>query len=126
MPEHFCVVVHEMYARLANTLSVTDLSFDNSGYVSQARLSGFWGHINLLLGPPEYHVELFIVLSGDGGRECKYDLAALMGMSEVKAWILASDNFASIVDQVEADVLWIEQILSQGLRKSPKFNLIYK
>jgi hypothetical protein len=69
------------------------------------------GSVEFLCGPPEYHAEIFMNVSGSGGTE-RLDLARMMSVQEVRDWFAKNRGVHVGSDTLESEVLKLVALLA--------------
>jgi len=89
------------------------------GLVTRISYSFGRGIVEFLLGPPEYHVEIFISTINVDGNFDRYDLAKLMSISRLRTWIINNKPDINCNDKIKAEIDWYVLLLKEikGLDK---------
>lgn len=113
-------LVEIYYQRHQSTLNLDRLIFEESGFVSCAKMFGGEGTVEIFCGPPEYHAEIFITTLKDSKR---WNLADLMIEETLKHWLVGYSAKASCLgkNELEADIEWVFLILIEGLIGTTRF-----
>ena len=104
-----------------NDLKLANPKFGSyNSAISQAIMSGSGGFVEILYGPPEFHVELFITSSKEKRR---WELRDLMSIGTVRAWLVnySQRSIPQGKSPLECEVEWIFLILIDGLKGIANF-----
>ena len=116
--ERLISIYHQQHQ---NDLKLANPSFGcyNSA-ISKATMSGSGGFVEILYGPPDFHVELFITSSKEKRR---WELRDLMSIGTVRAWLVnySQQSIPQGKSHLEREVEWIFLILIDGLKGIANF-----
>lgn len=92
------------------------------GFVSSATIATRAGAIELLFGPPEYHVELFV---RDSATERRWRFADVVQLSGVRSWLEVNPFGGEPGDQVRNEVSYFFRLLHECLLVSPELRDVF-
>ena len=106
---------HKAELRLANPI------FKRDGFIITATMVGTGGAVEFRCGPPEYHVEVFI-LTDDGRR---WSLADLLEIDQIRTWMFQNRPNFSGRSRLEAEIDVAFSLFSVGLKGVRKFMWLF-
>ena len=117
--QQFRHLMQELFDSVRDVLCFESWSVDQKGSIIVGKLIGNNGHVKLLYGPPEYHVEIFLISSATGKE---YDLAQMMSVKGVREWM--EENRLSFGDYgLSSDFEWVKSFLINAVSNNEEFNL---
>ena len=115
-------VVKSQYSENSNELALNPPEFENIGFLTKVKFVGTEGFVEILLGPPEYHAELFIE---NFDLKLRVGLAEIFSSEAVQRWAEQNkpDHDESI--RVKREVAWIFLLLTKALQQYERFKWLF-
>ncbi len=111
-----CMCFH----RYENALSLSNPTFNKDGYITTATMLGSRGRVELRCGPAEYHAEIFVYTD-----EKRWTLADLMGLEDVRRWLLDNRPSTEGRSRLDAEVEAAFCLLNTGLKDIELFTWLH-
>jgi len=111
-----------LYDRLRVILKIDRFESDFPSSIWIGKYLGSSVIIELLWGPPEFQVELFITVVASAKR---YGLRNMIPIPGVREWMLANKP-SQEGDNLKVEFDWIQKFISEAIRDKEEFKTIYR
>ena len=88
---------------------------ERKGFASYAEYSGESFDIELVCGPPDYEVQIFLITESK-----RYGLADLMQVKKIDKWVRKNKLVVGQNDRIEMEVRWYSLLLNMIFNESIK------
>lgn len=122
MQKAFEQAVFESFSRRSSELALEPPQFEESGFLTSAKLKGKEGFVEILFGPPEYHAELFIEDANSGKR---FGFADLLRRKPIAEWVALNKPDSSEELLVKREVDWFFSLIQVPLKSEVQFRWVF-